>query len=51
MKKFYWRIRYVYWMRRFSGASFKLCWQTAVASEDEGHPKDAVISEMGYWVD
>lgn len=51
--KFFWLLRYCYWIMRYAGVSFRHAWSYATADDTsflEGDtPKDAVLTELSYW--
>lgn len=55
MKRWWWNVRYAYWIRRRIGCGLGFAWGAAKADEsfDEGDwtPRDAVDSELSYWCD
>lgn len=55
MKRWWWNVRYAYWIWRACGYSCTLSFAWGCACADEGYdegdytPREAVDSELTYW--
>ena len=56
MRRFWWRIRVAYWLKRLSICTLYDAWDYSgsfdpeeYAADDNMTPRDAVVSDMTYW--